>query len=249
MPRIRIEFSKGDQVRFISHLDLMKAFERAIRRAGIPIALSEGFNPHPKMNFASAVAVGVTSDAEYLDMDLRYAVDADETVKHLAQALPQGLEAKRGRIIPDNTPAMMAEINRAVYRVVASCESSIEDERLQTAITDFIRKPEIIISKMTKKGPKPKDIRPGIIKFAGNIRGNAIEFSVTTLTGSEGNVRPEEAVCAFAAGCGLPMDCESMYIRRTGLFIARNGQMLNPMDAAPNDSLNPAVRHAIKYLV
>ena len=230
MPRIRVEFAKGDQVRFLSHLDLMKTIERVIRRAEIPIAFSEGFNPHPKMNFASALAVGVTSDSEYMDMELREESDLGDILERLVKALPPGIEIKKGRIVADNTPALMAVVNRASYVVLAETEQHIDAEVLEDSVARFMEKTEVLIMKRTKKGPREKNIRPGILHFEARQAGDNVEFNVTTVVSNEGNVRPEEVINAFAKSSGLPIDCETIRIRRTGLFVDNDGKRHSPMD-------------------
>lgn len=230
MPRARIEFSKGDRVRFLSHLDLMKAMARAIRRAEIPIAFSEGFNPHPKMNFASAVAVGVSSESEYMDIELQHEVDIKEIIGRLARAMPPGLDIKGGRIVPDSTPALMAEVNRAAYHVSAAAREPVNGEELSAKIAHFLSAPEIVIEKRTKKGLRPKDIRPGITHFRGSVSGERVDFLLGTVLGSDGSVRPEEVVCAFAKQSGLPIECDSLYIRRISLYTEKDGKQVSPME-------------------
>ncbi|HWI54738.1 MAG TPA: TIGR03936 family radical SAM-associated protein [Desulfobacteria bacterium] len=230
MPRVRVEFAKGDQVRFLSHLDLMKTIERVIRRAEIPIAFSEGFNPHPKMNFASALAVGVTSDSEYMDIELREETELGDILRRLSKALPPGIEIKQGRIVADTTPALMAMVNRASYIVLADVEQHIASDVLNDSVARFMEKTEVLIMKRTKKGPKEKNIRPGILYFEAQPVGNDIEFTVTTVVSNEGNVRPEEVIGAFAKSSGLPIDCETIRIRRTGLFVEKDSRRYSPMD-------------------
>lgn len=231
MPRFRIEFTKGDEVRFLSHLDVMKAFERAIRRAGMPIAFSEGFNPHPKMNFASALAVGVTSEAEFMDIELKENLPTTEVVKMLAKALPPGLDVKTGREVPTGAPALMSEVNRAVYQVKSTLEQAVDPGQVADKLKDFMGLSEVVITKRTKKGLKPKDIKPGILGVDVLIEQDILKFTILTITGSEGNVRPEEVVQAFTERSGLPIDCNSLYIRRLGLYVEKNGKMINPIDA------------------
>ncbi len=230
MPRFRIEFSKGDEVRFLSHLDIMKAFERAIRRASIPIAFSEGFNPHPRMNFASALAVGVVSDREYLDMELKHEVDLKHIVGALSRAVPPGLRIREGKAIPREMPSLMAVVNRAVYKVTAPLKGKVQPDELAEAVADFMASSEVMITKRTKKGLREKNIRPGIIGLQARTEGDNVDFFITAVTGNEGNVRPEEVVCAFAERSGLPIDADSLYIKRTGLFIAKDGDLISPMD-------------------
>lgn len=231
MSRVRLEFSKGREVRFLSHLDLVKAFERAIRRAEIPIAFSEGFNPHPKMNFASALAVGVVSDKEYVDIEIVGDMPVGEVLDRLTRVLPPGIVLRGGRVVPDSGPQLMAEVNRAEYQVMAEHDGSVDSVRLGDAIREFMKASEVVIMKRTKKGIQPRNIRPGIIEFRGMIKGDRVEFNIEVITGSEGNIRPEEAISAFVERSTLPIDRESLHIRRTGLYIEKGGQRINPMDA------------------
>lgn len=230
MPRVRIEFSKGEQVRFLSHLDLMKTFERAIRRAEIPIAFSEGFNPHPKFNFASALAVGVTSDNEYMDIDLKHEVDLKDLLGRFAAAFPPGIEIKQGRFVSEKSPALMAVVNQADYNVVAGTEEQIDQDILENMVTNFMKASEVVVTKRTKKGPRQKNIRPGILEFKGKAAGERAEFFISVRLANEGNVRPEEVVGAFKENSGLPLACDALRIKRLCLFVEKNGDLINPMD-------------------
>jgi len=230
MPRYRIQFTKEDRVRFLSHLDLVKAFERAIRRAGIPIAFSEGFNPHPKMSFASALAVGVTSDAEYIDLELSHEMDIYELQERLAAGLPPGISVKAVREVPDSSLALMAQVNRAAYEVVAPAGEPVNQDELDSKVDYFLKTPEIMITKRTKKGPRPKNIRPGIFNLKGTVDGDQVIFSMVTAAGEHGNVRPEEVICALNEQSAVGIDCESLYIRRRALYVEKDGELISPMD-------------------
>lgn len=91
MPRIKIEYSKGEEVKYLSHRDLMRAFQRAIRRADLPIAFSQGFNPHMKISWGQALKVGATSEAEYAEFEFSTWVKPDELLARLNTTLPKGL--------------------------------------------------------------------------------------------------------------------------------------------------------------
>ncbi|TLN15332.1 DUF2344 domain-containing protein [bacterium] len=226
MPRVRISFSKGAGVRFVSHLDLMKAFERAIRRAAIPIAFSEGFNPHPKMSFASALAVGVTSDTEYMDMELRENLEPEAVARQLAAALPPGIDIKNAWLAPENSPPLMATVNRTRYDVRVRLTETVTPEDLPEYINKTLEQKELVIVKNTKKGPKPKDIRSGIMHLAGRLAGEDVIFDMLLLTGNEGSIRPEEVIQGLRKAAGLPVDPDSVRIHRTGLYIAQGGNIL-----------------------
>ena len=93
MATARMKFSKGEEVKYISHLDLQRTFQRALRRADIQIAYSQGFNPHPKLSFAMALAVGMTSEGEYVDVELAHPIDAKEMKERLNNLYPEVYES------------------------------------------------------------------------------------------------------------------------------------------------------------
>lgn len=92
MQRIRVKYRKGEEVKFISHRDLMRAFQRAVQRAGLPIAYSQGFNPHMKISWGKALKVGATSEEEFAELELKSWVKPLELMSRLNQQLPKGLE-------------------------------------------------------------------------------------------------------------------------------------------------------------
>lgn len=191
---------------------------------------SEGFNPHPRISFASALAVGVTSEKEYADIELKRDADLRDVTGRLSQAMPPGIEIKSVGAVPGDARALMAEVNRAAYRVTAPVDGLMDETELGKKIAAFMSSPEIIITKRTKKGPRLKNIRPGIICFEGRLTGEQVEFSLMTVTGNDGNVRPEEVVSSFTEHSGLPIDSDSLDIRRTALCIEKAGRLISPMD-------------------
>jgi radical SAM family uncharacterized protein/radical SAM-linked protein len=116
--RIRFQFAKRKEVKFISHLDLLNAFTRAFRRAAIPIAYSHGFNPHPKISFGSVLPVGTISEAEFADVDLEAYMDPDDLIARANDQLPLGVELLEAQEIPLKEGSLMAQIDLASYIVV-----------------------------------------------------------------------------------------------------------------------------------
>lgn len=219
MGNYRLEFSKGPEVRFISHLELMRAFERSMRRAELPLAFSEGFNPHPKMAFASALAVGVTSDKEYLDLELKQDLDVEEVMSRLNQNLPPGLKIKRCVVLHKKEKALMTMVAFASYHVKVKLLSSMGQAEIERSIANILQKTSLVIEKKGKKGPERKELRPGIIDLeCTGAKDGWVEFTFTVQAGSEGNIRPEEVLKALKEIANLPLDTELAVIHRTGLF-------------------------------
>lgn len=220
MPRYRLMFAKEGSAKYISHLDLIRAFERAARRAGLPIAFTQGFNPHPKLSFAAPLAVGTSGEAEFADMELTGDMPAGDVAKSLARVLPEGLRLIEARLVAESAPALMAIVDRAVYIARAVLECPLKEEVLEKAVADFLAKPELLVERRGKTGEKRKyDIKPGIFAMSARINNDIIELRAELKSGSSGNVRFEELVAAFIEDSGL-MARENFSMCRDALFTA-----------------------------
>lgn len=226
---VRIKYGKTEAGKFISHLDLSRAWERAFRRAQIPVAYSQGFNPHPKISFGSALAVGVTSSGEYLDVSLKKIIPLKEIKGELSKYLPKGLEVYAIGEINQQTPSLMAVINRAKYFVNVELINEIRQDELDDYINDLLQQEQVIIKRNTKKGLKDRDIRKGIFELKGQIPSEKkIVLEMVVETGNDGNVRPEEVVTALMDR-GLTLDPETMKIHREGLYIGSDTGLVSPL--------------------
>lgn len=230
MGNYRLKYSITGLARYISHLDMAQVFERSMRRAGLPLAFSEGFNPHPRFSFGSALAVGVSSTGEYLDVMLKNDLPPEIIKEKLNETLPQGFAVEKVIKIEGKGKSLMAIINRAIYQVeLPMNEINITEEQLATAIEELLAKPEIKVARQTKKGLKEKDIREGIFSVAGKVTDEKLIFTLLLATGSEMNVRPEEVVSLIAASLNVQLQPGGMYIHREGLYkVERNGQITTP---------------------
>lgn len=162
---IRARFIRGDEVKYISHLDMMKMFERALRRSRIPIYYSQGFNPHPQIVFGLPLSVGVTSDAEYVDFELSNEMEPSEFIEILNKQLPEGLRLvdAKVRITKSN---IMASITKASYEVLVTISQNPGIEEVTEKILSFLESKEIFFRKESKGKVKNVDIRPMIQKFS-----------------------------------------------------------------------------------
>lgn len=229
--RIRMEFMRGNELKFVSHLDMLKTFERAMRRADVPLAFSEGFNPHPKMSFANALAVGIISDKEYLDIETSIDVDIEKLKDSLNLMLPEGLMIITVITVDKSIPALMASVNRARYQVIIEINNSVTDDNLKAAIKRILEKEEILITKKTKKGNREKNIRPGIEELSGAITDAQVVLQMLLHTG-ESTVRPEEVLKALISYGSLNLDIAYTEIKKQGLYIARGENLFTPIDSA-----------------
>ncbi len=114
---VRIRFGKHGVMKYIGHLDIMRYFQKAFRRAELPMAYSEGYHPHQILSFASPLGVGVTSDGEYMDIGLTELVSTEDALKRLNDAMVDGMKVYSFKLLPEKTKNSMAALTHASYRV------------------------------------------------------------------------------------------------------------------------------------
>jgi radical SAM-linked protein len=211
-------YAKEGPARYLSHLDLIRTFDRAVRRAGLPVVFSQGFNPHLKLSFAAPLAVGTIGEAEFADMELTEDLPAGIVAKSLSAVLPEGLRLIEIRLVPDSLPALMAVVDRAVYSASAQLDVSLEKETLEKTAADFLAMPEILAERRSKTGEKRMfDIKPGIFAMSATINNDIIMLSAELKTGSSGNIRFEELIAAFVKSSGLRVR-GNFELRREALY-------------------------------
>ena len=160
--RILLEFTKGPSLRWISHLDLIKLFEKAIRRATLPVALSQGFNPRPKMSIALPLPVGVSSDGEYMELELAEQMDHKQLCDRFNRQLPTDMKILKAMNLSENSPSVMSQVETSNYRIHVPHDNEVGDE-VANAIQNLLAKHEIMIRVTNKEGKiKTLDIKPGI---------------------------------------------------------------------------------------
>lgn len=211
--KVRIKFRKYGAMKFIGHLDIMRYFQKAMRRAEIPIAFTGGYSPHMIMSFANPLGVGVTSDGEYFDIELTEPIASDQAVKQLNDAMVEGMEIVSFVEIPDNKKETgMSIVAAADYLSKVKSGSFPADwkERAQ----GFLSQEEIKVWKATKKSEKEVDIKPMIYRF--EVRDDCIYMQVAT--GSVENLKPGLVMEAFAGYLGLDKDALSFEHHRLEVY-------------------------------
>ena len=233
---IRMQFRKTREGRFMSHLDLMHTWERVIRRSQLPLGFSQGFNPHPKMNFASACAVGTTSDGEYMDMELTVDMPLEDVKSAFDRAMPPAFEVTQMKVVEGKVPSLMSIMERASYRIWLEFVDDVTQEQLDAAIEEFFKRDEITVFRYKKnsKDKKPVNIRPGVyaidLKCEENTDGKHALLEIRVQSGNDGNIRPEEVAYGLM-NAGMPLVQHVVRIHRTGLYaLDKNGNMVTPLD-------------------
>lgn len=221
MPRFRFCYRQEGRTRYVSHLDIVRAFERAARRAGLRLLYSQGFNPRPKLTFAAPLAVGVSGCREYLDLELEEEREPVEVLEALRSNLPDGLVPVAVRVVADG-PSLMSLVDRTRYLAVGPVPEGFDARALQAELAAFLSRGEIVVERRSAKGLKRKNIRPGIYSLRAGINGGKLCFSMELKAGA-GNVRPDEVLKAL--GERLPLVPDDFAVLRTALM-SRDNQLL-----------------------
>lgn len=196
--KARIKFKKYGAMKFIGHLDIMRFFQKVMRRADIPIAFTGGFSPHMIMSFANPLGVGVTSDGEYFDIELTEEIDMNEAVKRMNGTMVEGIEVVNMVPISDDKKRTgMSIVAAADY--ISNVKNNAFPENWKEKAAGFMDQEEILIVKKTKKSEKEVNIKPMIYKF--EIRNEGVYMQVAT--GSVENLKPEVVMQALGNYLGV----------------------------------------------
>ena len=192
LQRLRLTYSKTGDARYIGHLDLARFWERVFRRVDLPLAYSHGFHPQPRIQFASALPVGVTGEQEMLDVWLTQRVEPNAWIEPIARNLPPGFAILDLKDVDMKLPAMQASLRQAVYRV---CWPDINQDELAARVKELLARNEIPRPRF-KKPHKTYDLRPRILAIdllpdtPGCVR-------MTLQAGSQNNARVSEVIDAM----------------------------------------------------
>ncbi|HUU45986.1 MAG TPA: TIGR03936 family radical SAM-associated protein [Acidobacteriota bacterium] len=221
--RMRVRFAKGPPWRLYSHLDMVRAIERALRRSRVPTAYSEGFHPRMKISFGPPLPFGVISSSEYFDVILTEDYDT-EFAERLGRALPDGLVLRDAQGLTANVPSLTETINEAVFRAILP----ISDEIARGRVQEFMAMPEIRFQRPDRPQRRPFDPRKNLRETSVAPTPEGTEWSLRVRLGGEGSIRPTDwAVLLFAL---TPEQLAEIVIERTDLLIRQSGRIRTPLE-------------------
>ena len=246
---VRVRFTKYGKVRFISHRDVARAFERAFRIEQLPLAFTEGFSPRPKVSFGLALSVGHESDAEYLDVELTEPVDLVGLPAALSAALPEGIDVTGVGRLRDRAPALQEAVTTVQFRVEVTDDPiapSVDPgfaAVVATTVTRALAGDSLAVTRTRKGRESTDDIRPAIRSITledgplhpGHTPSGAPVLELTLATQPRG-ARPREVLDALAATGGI--DLHDRRVLRTHQWIERGGARCEPLEA---DAFVPAL--------
>ena len=241
--KARIKFAKYGVIRFIGHLDLMRYFQKANRRAGIDISYSEGYNPHQIMSFASPLGLGITSDGEYLDISLNSDVDKEILISSLNEQMVDGVKILDFVRLQDDAKKSMSMLAAADY-VVCVKDDYLDNRYLgkenifKAKFEEFINSNSIEILKKSKKSESTVDIKPMILEYSFEDKlssdsvidrpNNGFYVYLKVLAGSVTNLKPELVMEAFCNYVGVEYNKYTYQVHRLDMY-AYNNDELKPL--------------------
>ncbi len=230
---IRIKFAKYDTMKFISHLEVMRYFQKAVRRSGLDVAYTEGFNPHQIMSFAAPLGVGQTSESEYFDIELHTAPSIDELVARLNAVMTDGMRILSAEILPPPVPQVkretaMALVAASSYLVMKKdgYEEEHTKEELQEKFQQFTAQGSIPFLKKSKKTEAEVDLKKLMYKvlpigntteFSGSYENDTV-FYMLLSAGSVNNLKPDTVMEAFYAFLGKEYNPYAWQVHRLETF-------------------------------
>lgn len=207
--KVRIKFSKEGPVRFIGHLDIMRYFQKAIRRAGIDIAYSTGFSPHQIMSFASPLSVGHESCGEYFDVELNSITDAEDIKMRLNRTMAEGIQILQVAVLDETEGNAMASVAAADYLISFRDSVSLPDD-WKEKLTAFYKKDKIPVIKKTKKGEREIDLKETIYQL--EIREDQVYMLLDAGSGS--NMKPGFVLETFCTAENISLPEYPFRVRR-----------------------------------
>ena len=228
---IRCKFKKENDMIYISHLDLQRLLQRAFRRAEIQLSYSQGFNPHPKMSYGHALALGTESQGEYLDVEIEDDLSAVEFLRKINSVMPEGIEFIDAKEINKEVPSLASTIEYGEYMFTIELDKGVSKEFIKSKVVDLMNKDEIIITKKNKKGKTVEvNIRPMIKNFdVIDIEDKKITLESIMATGSKANLNTNIFIPKMLEIFELDIDPLDVDILRRELYIVKDGELVTPM--------------------
>jgi len=227
--KLWIKFTKENYMKYISHLDLMRLFQRSFRRCNIPIKYSQGFNPQPKMTIASPLALGIESAVEFMEIELEERISEKEFINAMNKDLPEGIRIIDAKYL-ESKSSIATYIHWSYYQIQFTANNVSSLDKLEDYIAKLLERDELIIEKEKRKGnktiTKEENIRPLIGNIAVSkdktktVSENSYQVTINCLlkSGDRGNLKPLDFLKALSKYTGIHIDADTVQIKRLNMF-------------------------------
>lgn len=227
---LRFRFSRGEGLKYIAHLDVLRLFERSIKRAKLPVAYTQGFNPRQKMVFGLPMSIGLTSDSEYADIELTEDMEPDVFIDTINKYLPDGIRVDKA-VAMTSKNNIMNQITAARYEIVFETEKAMSHFDIDSLVHMFLSKEEITVMKKTKKGPRATNIRPWVYSLSAHKKDiNIFVLEAFLSAGTENNLRADLLLEAFNQEAKIKSRVISMH--RKALYASTYNVWKHPFEVA-----------------
>ncbi len=230
--RVRVQFAKRGRLRFLSHRDVARSVERAVRRAAIPVSHSHGFSPHPRLTWSSAAPTGTASEAEYLEIGLTRLVDPADLAAALDAALPDGLDVIAAAV--SDGDALADRIDAARWRIELD---GVSPGALQEAVAALLAAQDVQVERVTPKGKRRLDVRAALVSAhvegpSGSVgTSGEPDCAILTAVVRQGSpvVRPDDVLGALDVVAGLRPPVPARATRLAQGLLDDRGELIDPL--------------------
>ncbi|HCQ19522.1 MAG TPA: radical SAM protein [Dermacoccus sp.] len=230
--KVSVRYAKRGRLRFSSTRDFQRALERAVRRAGVPVAFSAGFHPHPRISYANAAPTGAASEAEYFQLQLTQQCDLEALRAALDESLPQDMAVLR---VVEAAPGALADLLQAsVWQLDFE---GVTLETITDAVATFMDRAELLVTRMTKSGAREFDVRQAILASdvvlvrAGDADGRDLVRWTMTIQHTTPAVRPIDVMTGLTELTGLQVPRSPLMTRLAQGVLEASGRVIDPFDA------------------
>lgn len=227
-----MRYAKRGRLRFSSTRDFQRALERAVRRAGVPMAFSAGFHPHPRISYANAAPTGAASEAEYFQLQLTQQCDLEALRAALDESLPQDMAVLR---VVEAAPGALADLLQAsVWQLDFE---GVTLETITDAVATFMDRAELLVTRMTKSGAREFDVRQAVLASdvvlvrAGDADGRDLVRWTMTIQHTTPAVRPIDVMTGLTELTGLQVPRSPLMTRLAQGVLEADGRVIDPFDA------------------
>ena len=234
MKRLFLSITKGEELRFLGHLDFLRTMERAVMRSEIPVAFSEGFNPHMKLSLDSALGVGDTADPLYLEIKLEEDMSMDEVRERLSRQLPRGITIHSIVEAEKNWPKFVAVFNEDAYEMEGPVKEGTGEKdfaEARTALEEFNHLSSFLYKRVTPKKVREMDVKPMILEpMKVTFTKDRAYLTFSLIRSNTGTVQPKDIWKMLAESFHMPWTEGEFICSRTGTYRRLNGKRLTLSD-------------------
>lgn len=229
MKRLFLSISKGEELRFLGHLDLLRAMERAVVRAGIPVLYSEGFNPHMKLSFDAALGVGVTADPLYMEIKVGDDASIGDIMEKLGVQLPKGMVIHEIKEVGNECEKLVTFLNEDVYEMEGPILAETDITSVQGNISKFNDLDSFLYKRVTPKKIREMDVKPMIIRpMEVHIENGRAFLTFSLIRSQTGSVQPKDIWKLLSESFSLPWIPDAFICSRIGTYHVDGEKRVTP---------------------